>query len=124
VPRKFRKAFERVRYSGGETKLLLRLIAEGHTPQSCAIIMNRSARAIAEKAVRLGHPFGRGIEDGVLVRFNLEAEAFVTLRAVAHEIQISPQRLARICINIIAQQNKWAELLRLSDEEAGSADAG
>ena len=118
MPRKFRKAFERPQYSAAETELLSRLIEEGHTPQSCAIVLGRSVRGVTDKAKRAGRSFGKGIgSNGVLVRFSLEREAFATLRSVANEIQIHPNRLARICITIIARENKWRELLRLSDDD-------
>ena len=80
--------------------------------------MGRTPRALANKATSIGKPFGKGVgKDGVPVHFNLGQEEFATLRNVASEIAIHPNRLARIIINIVAQKNLWAQLLHLSDAD-------
>jgi hypothetical protein len=104
-------------YTDGETKLLCRLVAEGHTPLSCAIVLNRSVLAIKQKANQLGLTFRRFNNGSVSFHLRIERQTFDTLRSVAHEIEVSPYRLARILLNVIAQRNKWAELLNLSDDE-------
>jgi hypothetical protein len=112
-------------FTAAEVRLLLRMVGEGHEPVSCAIVLNRTVRSVTDKAKREGKPFGRGVgANGVFVRFSLGKEEHATLCAVAHELETHPNKLARIILNICAQQNKWAELLKLSDEDAGSADAG
>jgi hypothetical protein len=119
----------RDRWSDAEVRLLCRLISEGHTSISCAVVLDRSVKSIQDKAFRVGHPFGKGVgrENGVSVHLNLGPEEFATLRNVAAEIAIAPGRLASIIINIVAQQNKWAELLNLQpddgeqQEDSGSA---
>jgi hypothetical protein len=97
---------------------LCRLIEEGHTPISAGIVMGRTPRALANKATSIGKPFGKGVgKSGTHVQFNLGAEEYRVLRNCAGEIQIHPNRLARIIINIVAQKNLWAQLLHLSDAD-------
>jgi hypothetical protein len=113
-----------VKWSAAEVDLLTRLIVEGHTPVSCAIILNRTVKAVLDKATRSGKPFGKGVgKDGVHVQFNLGKEEYAVLRSCAGELEIHPNRLARIIINIVAQQNKWAELLNLQPDEDGGGSA-
>jgi hypothetical protein len=114
------------RWSDAEIKLLVRLIEQGHTSISCAVVLNRPVKSIQDKAHRIGHPFGRfgkGKANGVSVHLNLGPEEFATLRNVAAEIAIGPGRLASIIINIVAQQNRWAELLNLDSAESASASS-
>jgi hypothetical protein len=107
-------------WSKAEIELLARLISEGHTPLSTALVMNRSPLAVKQKAYQRGLCFrGKLGNDGVKFYVTVERQTFDTLRAVAREIEVTPHRLARIILNCIAQQNMWARILRLSDDEDG-----
>jgi hypothetical protein len=105
-----------LKWSADETDLLVRLISEGHSPLSTAIVIGRTPSAIKQKARNLRLHFVQGRCGNGSVKFfvRVETPVFETLAAVAREIQVSPYRLARIVITCCAKRNLWAEILKLS----------
>jgi hypothetical protein len=109
------------RWTPDEVAYLRAAIADGHTIESCARLMNRSPRSVQHTARRSGL-FFRRFETNVL-KLRLSDQTLERLKALSRETNMMPTETARVLITASLRDRYLVDVIMLPSVFVDDAQA-